>query len=191
MEIVFATHNPNKLIELQQIVPKYIKLLSLEDIGCHEDIIEDGKTIEENALIKANYVFQNYNMTCFGDDTGLCVEALNGAPGVFSARYAGSQKNAQDNMDKLLKELNEVYNRKAHFKTVIAYKSDRDEKCFTGICEGEILQKPKGKRGFGYDPIFKPNNFQQSFAEMPSDTKNKISHRGLATQELINFLENL
>jgi XTP/dITP diphosphohydrolase len=191
MEIVFATHNPNKLKELQQIVPNYIKLLSLNDIGCHEDIIEDGKTIEDNARIKANYIYNKYKMTCFGDDTGLCVDILNGAPGVYSARYAGSKKNAQDNMNKILLELKDKTNRKAHFKTVIAYKSAQSEIYFTGICEGKILKKPRGEKGFGYDPIFQPNGYNQSFAEMSSKTKNEISHRGLATQKLIGFLENL
>lgn len=188
MEIVFATHNTNKLKELQQIVPKHIKLLSLADIGCHEDIIEDGKTIEENAHIKANYVYINYQISCFADDTGLCVNALDGAPGVYSARYAGPQKDAQDNMQKLLQELESKPDRAAHFKTVIAYKSTQTEKSFIGICEGEILKMAKGEKGFGYDPIFQPEGFEESFAEMSPQLKNKISHRGKATQKLIDFL---
>lgn len=189
MEIVFATHNPNKIKELQQIVPNFINLLSLSDIGCHEEIIEDGETLKDNALIKANYVYHQYKLPCFGDDTGLCVNALNGAPGVYSARYAGLQKSAEDNINKLLNELRSHTHRKAHFKTVIAYKSSDSERIFTGICEGEILEKPRGDKGFGYDPIFKPKGFEQSFAEMTTETKNSISHRGLATQQLIEFLE--
>ncbi len=191
MDIVFATHNPNKLKELQQIVPRQIKLLSLSDINCSEDIKEDGLSIQENALIKARYVFNKYNMPCFGDDTGLLVDALDGAPGIYSARYAGPQKNAQDNINRLLDELKQQKNRKAHFKTVIAYKSAQHEECFTGICKGEILLYPRGEKGFGYDPVFKPHGFDLSFAEMSAENKNKISHRGLATNQLIAFLSSL
>ena len=191
MEIVFATHNNNKLKELKQIIPSNIKLLSLTDIGCNEEIIEDGKTIEDNALIKVKYVFEHYGLNCFGDDTGLCVESLNGEPGVHSARYAGPQKNAHDNIGKLLNKLKNKNNRKAYFKTVVAYKSKNHENCFEGICKGEILKLPKGLGGFGYDPIFLPEGFEQSFAEMDAETKNKISHRGLATKKLIHFLNRL
>jgi XTP/dITP diphosphohydrolase len=191
MEIVFATHNNNKLQELQQIVPKNIRLLSLSDIGCHEEIIEDGDTIEANALIKVRHVFEKYGLDCFGDDTGLCVNALNGEPGVYSARYAGSHKKSKDNIKKLLDNLKDKSDRNAHFKTVIAYKSKNCENTFTGICEGYILENPKGERGFGYDPIFRPNGYNQSFAEMPSSLKNKISHRGLATHKLLEFFKEL
>lgn len=191
MEIVFATHNQNKLKELQQLVPKSVKLISLSEIGCYEDIVENGTTIEENALIKANYVYKKIGISCFADDTGLCVRALNGAPGVFSARYAGLQKNANDNINKLLKDLHDKTNRKAYFKTVIAYKAQNQEKIFTGICNGEILEEKKGKNGFGYDPIFLPKGHKHSFAEMDATTKNKISHRGIATQNLIEFLNTL
>lgn len=191
MEIVFATHNRNKLNELQQIVPPNIKLISLSEIGCNEDIVEDGSTIEENAIIKANYVYKKYGYSCFADDTGLCVEALNGAPGVFSARYSGPQKNVNDNINRLLEDLHDKTNRKAYFKTVIAYKAQNQEKIFTGICNGEILEEKKGENGFGYDPIFLPKDHKHSFAEMDANTKNKISHRGLATQSLIEFLNTL
>jgi XTP/dITP diphosphohydrolase len=189
MEIVFATHNANKLREIQQIIPNHIKLLSLDDIGCYEEIVEDGKTIEENALIKANYVFKHYKKACFADDTGLCVDALDGEPGVYSARYAGPQKNSYDNNQKLLDQLKGKENREAFFKTVIAYKTSKVDKTFTGICSGKILKSLRGQDGFGYDPLFQPNGFKTTFAEMPPETKNKISHRGLATHKFIEFLK--
>jgi XTP/dITP diphosphohydrolase len=191
VEIVFATHNPNKLKELQQIIPGKIKLLSLNDINCNEDIVEDGKSIEENAAIKARYVHEKYGLNCFADDTGLCVDALNGAPGVLSARYAGPQKNANDNTQKLLNKLKDQSSRSAFFKTVIVYKSKTTEKYFTGICKGKILEVPRGNEGFGYDPVFLPKGHNHSFAEMSSELKNKISHRGLATQKLLEFLQEL
>lgn len=189
MEIVFATHNLNKLRELQQIIPNHIKLLSLSDIGCNEEIIEDGETIEENALIKANYVFKHYSRPCFADDTGLCVDGLYGAPGVHSARYAGPQKNSLDNNQKLLEQLKGKTNREAFFKTVIAYKTENLEKTFVGVCTGNILENPSGQGGFGYDPLFQPTGYDTSFAEMTPETKNKISHRGIATNKLIEFLK--
>ncbi len=191
MKIVFATHNQNKLKELQQIIPEHIELVSLTDIGCDEEIVEDGKTIEENAAIKARYVYEKYGLVCFADDTGLCVDALNGEPGVLSARYAGPQKNANDNTQKLLNKLKDKSSRSAFFKTVIVYKSKTTEKYFTGICKGEILKAPSGSKGFGYDPVFRPLNYEHSFAEMSSTKKNKISHRGLATQKLLQFLKGL
>jgi XTP/dITP diphosphohydrolase len=189
MEIVFATHNANKLRELQQIIPNNIKLLSLDDIGCYEEIVEDGQTIEENAQIKANYVFKHYKTACFADDTGLCVDALDGDPGVYSARYAGPQKNSYDNNQKLLDQLKDKDNRQAFFKTAIAYKTSKVDKIFIGICNGEIIKNLRGLDGFGYDPLFQPNGFKTTFAEMSAETKNKISHRGLATHKFIDFLK--
>ena len=156
MKIVFATNNMNKLKEVQALLPSSISLVSLKEINCFEDIPEISGTIEGNALQKANYVLENYNVPCFADDTGLEVGALNGAPGVFSARYAGIEKNANRNMDKLLTELKNSENRNAQFKTVIALVGLSDNKTFEGICEGEITTKRYGNEGFGYDPIFKP-----------------------------------
>lgn len=191
MKLVFATGNQNKVKEVQELLPKYIELLSLKDIGCTEDIPETQTTIEGNAIQKANYVKQHYNYNCFADDTGLEVTALGGEPGVLSARYAGEQKNAEDNMYKLLSNLKENSNRKAHFKTSIALVIDNKELIFNGICEGEITTKKTGSNGFGYDPIFKPNGFEETFAEMNIENKNKISHRGKAIQQLIIYLNTL
>ena len=188
MKIVFATNNMNKLKEVQALLPSSISLVSLKEINCLEDIPETSDTIEGNALQKANYVLENYNVPCFADDTGLEVDALNGAPGVFSARYAGIEKNANKNMDKLLTELKNSENRNAQFKTVIALVGLSDNKTFEGICEGEITTKRYGNEGFGYDPIFKPKNYEVTFAQMPLAIKNKIGHRGKAVQQLINYL---
>ena len=189
MTLVFATHNANKLKEIQALMPENIQLKSLTDIGCTEEIIEDAPTIEGNALIKARYVKTYYGYDCFADDTGLEVEALDGAPGVYSARYAGPQKSAEDNIDKLLAALEGKKDRKAHFKTVIALILDGQEQCFEGICKGEIIQQRTGTSGFGYDPVFKPEGYQLTFAQMPLAEKNKIGHRGKATQLLLNFLK--
>ena len=188
MKIVFATHNTNKLREVQDILPKSIELLSLDDINCKEDIKETADTVEGNALIKANYIFKNYNLPCFADDTGLFVEALNGEPGVYSARYASDITDAKANNEKLLRNLKSFGNRSAFFKTVIAYKTKNEEKLFNGICNGEILKSSTGHTGFGYDPIFKPKGFEQSFAEMSAETKNKISHRGKALEKFLTYL---
>lgn len=190
MTLVFATHNPNKLKEIQALIPTTIQLKSLTDIGCTEEIIEDAPTIEGNALLKAQYVKQKYNLDCFADDTGLEVESLNGEPGVYSARYAGQQKNAEDNMDKLLKALANEHNRKARFKTVVALIIDDKEYTFEGICEGTITQEKTGESGFGYDPIFKPDTFNETFAQMPLSLKNEIGHRGKAMHKLVEFLKN-
>ncbi len=188
MKIVFATNNLNKLKEVQALVPSEIELLSLADIGCKEDIPETSPTIEGNAKQKANYIKQYYGYDCFADDTGLEVQALKGAPGVYSARYAGESKDANANMDKLLSELSDTENREAQFKTVIALVlNDTLETC-TGICKGEITKEKKGKGGFGYDPIFLPDGYTKTFAELPLSEKNKISHRGKAVQQLIDFL---
>jgi len=192
MELYFASHNANKLLEIQKILPSFISLKSLHDLGLTEDIVEDGKTIEENSLIKASYVFKNYQVACFADDTGLEVNALNGEPGVFSARYAGDQKNSNDNMDLLLDKLADKTDRSAHFKTVITLISGAKESIqFEGIVQGHILDKKKGVGGFGYDPIFVPAGYEITFAEMDLAEKNKISHRALAFKKLVAHLETL
>ncbi|GAA4267914.1 non-canonical purine NTP diphosphatase [Hyunsoonleella aestuarii] len=190
MHLVFATNNLNKLKEVQALVPEYIKLLSLADINCNEDIPETMNTIEGNAMQKANYIKTHYGHDCFADDTGLEVEELNGDPGVHSARYAGVERNADDNINKLLNELGDNTNRKAQFKTVVALTRNDRIYTFTGICSGEITKKRYGTKGFGYDPIFKPNGHHQTFAEMDLRTKNKIGHRGKAVSQLVEFLSN-
>lgn len=191
MQLVFATNNLNKLKEVQTLIPKHIILLSLKDIGCFEDVPETQNTIEGNAMQKAEYVKMHYGYNCFADDTGLEVKALNGEPGVYSARYAGMQRNANDNMDKLLLNLKNKNNRKAHFKTVIALHLNNKLDTFTGICEGEITTTKKGEKGFGYDPIFKPNGYLETFAEIDLELKNKIGHRGKAVVQLVEFLNTL
>ena len=190
MKIVFATHNKNKLKEVAALLPN-VELLSLTDIGCTEEIPETADTLEGNAQIKANHVTEKYGYACFADDTGLLVDALNGEPGVYSARYAGEHGNAENNMDLLLKNLDGITNRKAYFKTIICLNINNKQYLFDGICNGVILEKRQGDEGFGYDPIFKPNGYDLSFAEMSLDEKGKISHRGLAVQKLIQFLQNL
>ncbi len=190
MQLVFATNNLNKLKEVQALVPKHIKLLSLADILCIEDIPETQPTIEGNAIQKAEYIKTNYGYDCFADDTGLEVEALNGEPGVFSARYGGPQRNAEDNMTKLLSELEHKDNRNAQFKTVIALHLNGKLHTFKGICKGEITIEKHGEKGFGYDPIFKPSGQDKTFAQMQLELKNKIGHRGKAVIQLINFLSN-
>ena len=170
------------------MIPEHIKLLSLEDIKCFDDIPETQNTIEGNAKQKANYIKEHYGYDCFADDTGLEVDALNGEPGVYSARYAGEQKNATENMDKLLMELKSKTNRNAQFKTVIALNFHNDLKTFTGICKGKITIEKKGEKGFGYDPIFKPQGHEQTFAQMDLSLKNKIGHRGKAITKLVVFL---
>ena len=191
IEIVFATNNSNKRREVQAHMPEGIKLLSLNDIGCNEDIPETQNTIEGNAIQKANYIKTNYNIDCFADDTGLEVLTLNGAPGVYSARYAGPEKNASNNMSKLLNALKNEFNRSAQFKTVIALNLGGKTITFEGICKGEILHKKRGSGGFGYDPIFLPDGQSETFAEMSLELKNAIGHRGLAVAKLIAFLSKL
>ena len=191
MKIVFATNNQNKVTEVQAIIPDSIQLLSLKDIKCFEDIPETQETIAGNALQKANYVYDNYGYACFADDTGLEVDALNGAPGIYSARYAGIEKNAENNMQKLLQELSGKESRLAHFKTVIALVGISDTITFEGICNGAITHKKHGEQGFGYDPIFQPLGYQETFAQMPLNTKNTIGHRGKAVKQLITFLNEL
>ena len=189
MKLVFASNNKNKIQEIQALVPNTIQILSLEDIGCTEDIPETADTIEGNAILKANYVTEKYGYDCFADDTGLEVEALNGAPGVYSARYAGEQKDANDNMDKLLSELKDKSNRKANFKTVIALNLNGNQNLFTGIINGKIIEEKMGTNGFGYDPIFVADGYQKSFAELTMEEKATISHRGIAVKELVTFLQ--
>lgn len=191
MQLVFASNNKNKIKEIQELLPASIEILSLESIGCHEEIPETANTIEGNAILKANYVTEKYGYNCFADDTGLEIDALNGEPGVYSARYAGEQKNAEDNMDKVLNALNNNNNRTAQFKTVIALNINGDQQLFTGIAKGQITTEKSGNQGFGYDPIFQPEGFQETFADLSLETKNKISHRGKATQLLISFLNEL
>ena len=189
MQFVFASNNKNKILEIQSILPESIKILSLSDIGCNEDIPETANTIEGNAILKANYVTQKYGYDCFADDTGLEVEMLNGEPGVFSARYAGEQRNDNDNMDKLLAELDNKDNRNAQFKTVICLNINGEQHLFTGIAKGEITEEKLGNQGFGYDPIFQPEGYQHTFAQISFEEKANISHRGKATRALIAFLK--
>ena len=191
MKLVFATNNLHKLKEVQEMLSDSIEVLSLKDIGCFEAIEETESTLEGNAKLKADYITKKYGFDCFADDTGLEVVALDGKPGVYSARYAGEHGNAEKNMEKLLIELKNKSNRKAKFKTIIALNLTNKQYLFEGICEGEILNEKTGVKGFGYDPIFKPNYASCSFAEMNSEEKNIISHRGIAIQELVQFLNSL
>ena len=191
MQIVFATNNINKIKEVQALLPKSIQIISLESIGCLEDIPETANTIEGNAIQKANYITQKYGYDCFADDTGLEVEALNGEPGVYSARYAGAQRNADDNMNLLLEKLQSQSNRKAQFKTVITLNLNGKQHLFTGIVTGKITLEKIGNQGFGYDPIFQPAGFSETFAQLSLAQKGQISHRGKATQALIAFLESI
>lgn len=191
MQLVFATNNQNKIKEVQALIPEHITLLSLKDIGCFEEVPETQLTIEGNAIQKAEYIKEHYGFDCFADDTGLEVKALNGDPGVFSARYAGEQRDANDNMNKLLYELKHKSNRQAQFKTVIALHLNKQLHTFTGICKGEITTSKKGDSGFGYDPIFKPFGYNQTFAEMDLSLKNQIGHRGKAVTKLVQFLSSI
>jgi XTP/dITP diphosphohydrolase len=191
MKLVFATNNEHKLNELQSMLDSRFQLVSLAEIGCSEDIPETKETLEGNASQKARYIYEKYGLNCFADDTGLEVEALNMAPGVYSARYAGPQRSSVDNMQKLLFELDKINNRNARFRTVISLIINGNETLFEGTVEGQIIREPKGMQGFGYDPVFKPNGFNDSFAEMELTEKNKISHRGIAVNKLINYLKNI
>lgn len=191
MKLVFATNNEHKLNEIKEMLGNRFQLVSLSDIGCTEDIPETRNTLEGNASQKAHYLFEKFGLNCFADDTGLEVEALNMAPGVYSARYAGPQRNAIDNINKLLSELEIINNRKARFRTVISLIINGKESLFEGIVDGEIIREPVGKLGFGYDPIFQPEGYTITFAEMELSLKNEISHRGRAFQKLINYLNNL
>lgn len=186
--IIFATNNAHKLVEVQALMPQGIELVGLAQMGIHEDIPEDGDTLEANALQKARYIYAKTQRNCFADDTGLEVEVLNNAPGVYSARYAGPQKSSADNMAKLLHELRGQLNRSARFRTVIALIIDGREHLFEGIVRGHIIEHQHGTEGFGYDPIFVPEGYTETFAQMPLAIKNGISHRGRAVQQLVDFL---
>ncbi|GGF10873.1 non-canonical purine NTP diphosphatase [Flavobacterium limi] len=191
MKLVFASNNKNKIKEIQSILNGSIQILSLEEIGCHEEIPETADTIEGNAVLKANYVTKKYGYDCFADDTGLEVTALNGEPGVYSARYAGEHKDSNDNMNKLLEALKDESDRSAQFKTVIALNLNGSQHLFTGIVKGNITFDKTGNHGFGYDPVFQPENYTETFAELASEIKNKISHRAKATGQLIDFLNSI
>ena len=191
MKLVFATNNHHKLKEVQKMLPNSIQLLSLKDIRCFEEIEETAMTLEGNATLKANYITEKYGYDCFADDTGLEVDSLNGEPGVLSARYAGEHGNAEKNMQKLLNKLVGKTNRNAQFRTAVAFNLKNEKYLFEGICKGEILKEKSGEDGFGYDPIFRPKGYSKSFAEMSSEEKNKISHRGIAIQKLVQFLNSL
>lgn len=196
MKIVFATNNEHKLSEVRGILGDKVEVLSLSDIGCHDDIPETGETLEENALQKAQYIYDHYHVNCFADDTGLEVEALGGAPGVHTARYASEEgHDSEANTRKLLRELKDKDNRHARFRTAIALVEEvgKEEKVqrinlFEGIVEGEITTEKRGEKGFGYDPVFKPNGYDGTFAELGVDVKNQISHRALAVQKLVKYL---
>ncbi|WP_267740174.1 non-canonical purine NTP diphosphatase [Myroides injenensis] len=188
MKLVFASNNKNKIKEIKNQLPDTIEILSLEDIGCMVDIPETADTIEGNALLKADYIKRHYGYDCFADDSGLEVDALNGAPGVYSARYAGEKKNDDANIDKLLATLNKEENRKANFKTVITLHFQGETYHFTGIVNGSILKDRQGNEGFGYDPIFIADGMDKSFAEIGINEKNAISHRGKAVKQLVDFL---
>jgi XTP/dITP diphosphohydrolase len=187
-QLVFATNNAHKLEEVQAKAGDHIKLLSLNDIGCHDDIEETGLTFNENASIKSNYIYHKYKLNCFGDDSGLEIDALNNEPGIYSARYAGTHGNHKANMDKVLENLKSSTNRKARFRTVISLIWNGTEHFFEGTVEGVIRTERCGTAGFGYDPIFQPNGYDITFAEMSMAEKNRISHRGRAVDQLIAFL---
>ncbi len=191
MKLIFATHNNNKLKEVKSLMPHTIELLSLDEINFKTEIEETSETIEGNALLKARTIYETTGINCFADDSGLLVEALNGAPGVYSARFAGEQKNDHDNMNKLLRELYYKTNRKAHFKTVMALIINGKEYVFEGKIEGKIITEKLGINGFGYDPIFVPDGYNETFAQLDSETKNKISHRARALQKMLEFLKTI
>lgn len=189
MKLVFASSNKNKIAEIQAMLPPNFEILSLSDIGCDVDIPETATTIEGNAILKANFVTDNYGYDCFADDSGLEVTALNGEPGVYSARYAGPQKSAEDNMQKLLAELSHQPDRSAQFKTVIALNIHGGQHLFTGVVNGLITREKSGTEGFGYDPVFQPDGYDETFAELPMQQKAAISHRGHAVRQLVAFLK--
>lgn len=190
-QLVFATNNRHKLEEVAAKIGGQIKLLSLDDIGCYDDIAETGSTFRENAVIKSSYIHQKYNLDCFGDDSGLEIDALDGEPGVYSARYAGKHGDHEANINKVLSKLNSVADRRARFRTVISLIWNGQEHFFEGTVEGTIRHERSGKQGFGYDPIFQPDGYNVTFAEMTLDEKNRISHRAKAMEKLIEFLENV
>ena len=188
MKLVFATNNSNKLSEIRSLVPAGIEILSLKDINCNEQLPETNPSLQKNALQKAKYIFDNYDFNCFADDTGLEIDALDGEPGVYSARYAGEDCSAEDNMKKVLDKLEGEKERSAKFRTVIILIIDGKETLFEGECKGKITQTKSGTEGFGYDPIFTPEGYELTFAEMNKDEKGKISHRGKAVKQLVGFL---
>ncbi len=187
--LIFATQNQNKVLEIQNILPESYSVKSLQEINCTDDIPEDQPDLLENALFKARYIHQKYNIDCFADDTGLEIDALNGEPGVYSARYAGKEKDSDKNMDLVLEKLQGKSNRSAQFRTVIALILNGQEFCFEGRVKGEIREKRSGNGGFGYDPIFEPENYGKTFAEMSLVEKNQRSHRGRAILKLVQFLK--
>jgi XTP/dITP diphosphohydrolase len=189
MKLCFATNNSNKIKEVSQLLGQKFELLGLKDIGCNEELREDQSTLEGNAQQKAEYIFDHYHINCFADDTGLEVDALNNEPGVFSARYAGPQRSDEDNMALLLERLNDSENRKARFRTVICAFINNQKHFFEGIVEGKIANEHSGDKGFGYDPIFIPMGYSQTFAQMSLEEKNKISHRSIAVKKLVEFLK--
>ena len=188
IDLIFATGNQNKLLEINKIIPNNVKIISLKDLKFSDDIPENENTIEGNAIYKAKYIYNKFNTNVFSDDTGLEVEALNGEPGVYSARYAGEACDSNDNINKLLKKLKKKKNRNARFKTIIALIIKNKIHTFEGIINGEILKNPIGENGFGYDSIFRPAGYSKSFAELSINEKNIISHRSLAIKKLINFI---
>lgn len=189
MELIFATHNQHKTEEAREIAASFIQIKNLKDIGCFEEIPETADTLPGNAMQKAHYVQEHFHVNCFADDTGLEVEALEGRPGVYSARYAGEHCSYQDNVDKLLREMKGKTNRKACFKTVIALILEGKEYLFEGRVDGQIIEDQRGMSGFGYDPVFLPDGFDRTFAEMSEEEKNSISHRGRAIRQMMDFLK--
>jgi len=190
-ELIFATNNTHKIEEVADAVGNQFKILSLHEINCYDEIIETGTTFKENASLKTHFIFDKYGLDCFGDDSGLEIEALNGEPGVFSARYAGKHGDHEANMQRVLKQLEGIFNRKAQFKTVISLIWQGREFWFQGIISGTIRTEASGNQGFGYDPIFQPHGYEVTFAEMSTSEKNKISHRSKAVAQLIDFLKQL
>ncbi|OFX58783.1 MAG: non-canonical purine NTP pyrophosphatase [Bacteroidetes bacterium GWB2_41_8] len=191
MKLVFATNNSHKLQEINHLLDGSFQLLCLKDIDCNDEIPENQDTLEGNAAEKSFYIWNKYGLNCFADDTGLEIEALNGEPGVYSARYAGEQRNANDNMNLVLAKLDKIKNRKARFRTVVSLVIDGHEIQFEGVVNGHILEEKRGTTGFGYDPIFQPDESDLCFAEMSMSEKNKISHRGRAVQKLVEYLLKL
>ena len=190
MKILFATSNKNKALEIQKLIPEGFEILTLNDIDLQEEIPETSDTIEGNAIQKTNFIVENFGIDCFADDTGLEIEALNGEPGVYSARYAGEEKDPNKNMDLVLKKMQGITNRKARFKTIISLSLDNKSYLFEGVVEGIIRKDKVGNLGFGYDPIFEPENIGRTFAEMTIEEKNNISHRGRAFEKMIHFLNS-
>ena len=189
MQICFASHNANKVKEMNAIIPDGISIVGLEEVGITEDIAETGSTLEENAEIKASYVFEKFKMPVFADDSGLLVHSLGGEPGVYSARYAGEDRDDNKNMELLLEKLQGKSDRSAEFQTVISYIDKEGEKhLFSGKVQGSIVEEKRGENGFGYDPIFQPDDYDKTFAELPTEVKNRISHRSKAVQKLLEYL---